>query len=77
MAPGGDALVTAHDVLLSRDPESGWYGAEVPDLPGCYSQGTTEQEALEHVREAIELYLGDLTDAPPATEHRLQRVEIR
>jgi predicted RNase H-like HicB family nuclease len=68
--------VRAYDVLLSRDPESGWYGAEVPDLPGCYSQGETELEALENVREAIALYLSDVETVPPATEHRLQRIEI-
>ena len=29
----------------------------VPGLPGCWSQGSTEQEATENVRDAIREYL--------------------
>ena len=29
----------------------------VPGLPGCWSQGATEQEALENIRDAIREYL--------------------
>jgi predicted RNase H-like HicB family nuclease len=29
----------------------------VPGLPGCWSQGSTETEALENIREAIREYL--------------------
>ncbi len=36
--------------------EEGW-AASVPGLPGCWSQGTTEAEALENVRDAISEYL--------------------
>ena len=35
----------------------GNYIAEVPELPGCYSQGKTEKKLLENIKEAIELYL--------------------
>jgi predicted RNase H-like HicB family nuclease len=28
-----------------------------PELPGCTSAGDTEEEALENIREAIQLYL--------------------
>lgn len=33
------------------------YSASVPGLPGCWSQGATEAEALENIREAIREYL--------------------
>lgn len=33
--------------------EDGWIVAECPALPGCVSQGKDEEEALEHIREAI------------------------
>ena len=33
------------------------YGASVPDLPGCISAGTTFAEALEMIKDAIELHL--------------------
>ena len=33
------------------------YSASVPGLPGCWSQGATEQEALENIQDAIQAYL--------------------
>jgi len=33
------------------------YAAWVPGLPGCWSQGLTEEEALENISEAIQDYL--------------------
>ncbi len=43
-------------VSLERD-ETGMIVAECPAVPGCVSQGTTEQEALDNIREAIEVCL--------------------
>lgn len=37
--------------------EEGGYTAHVPSLPGCISEGDTEEEALKNIKEAIELYL--------------------
>ena len=37
--------------------EDGWIVAECPVIPGCISQGQTRQEALDNIREAIELCL--------------------
>jgi len=39
-------------VTLERD-ESGMLVAECPAIPGCVSQGKTEEEALANIREAI------------------------
>ena len=36
------------------------FGAHVPDLPGCIAVGETREEAIELIREAIELHLRDL-----------------
>ncbi|MBI2122011.1 MAG: type II toxin-antitoxin system HicB family antitoxin [Candidatus Sungbacteria bacterium] len=33
------------------------YDVHVPALPGCHSQGDTEQEALENIKDAILTYL--------------------
>ena len=44
-------------VVLEQDPETGDWAIWCPELPGCVSAGTTEQEALESIREAIALYL--------------------
>ena len=39
-------------VTLERD-EDGMLVAECPAIPGCVSQGKTEQEATENIRDAI------------------------
>ena len=39
-------------VTLERD-EDGMWVIECPSIPGCVSQGTTKEEALENVTEAI------------------------
>jgi predicted RNase H-like HicB family nuclease len=44
-------------VELEYDAESKGWSAVCPELPGCASGGNTEQEALENIKEAIELYL--------------------
>jgi len=33
------------------------YAVWCPGLPGCWSQGTTEEDALANIRDAIETYL--------------------
>jgi predicted RNase H-like HicB family nuclease len=43
-------------VTLERG-EDGWIVAECPSIPGCVSQGKTEEEALENIKEAIALCL--------------------
>ena len=43
-------------VLIEQD-ESGLYIASVPELPACYTQGKTLEEARERIKEAIELVL--------------------
>jgi predicted RNase H-like HicB family nuclease len=37
--------------------EDGWLVAECPSLPGCVSQGKTEEEAISNIKEAIEAWL--------------------
>jgi len=43
-------------VTIYQD-EEGWYVAECPVIPGCMTQGRTLDEALNNIREAIELCL--------------------
>lgn len=39
-------------IVIEKD-SSGYYIAEVPALPGCFSQGSTIAEAKGNIREAI------------------------
>jgi predicted RNase H-like HicB family nuclease len=43
-------------VILEPSDEGG-FTVYVPSLPGCISEGDTLEEALENIREAIDLYL--------------------
>ena len=38
------------------------YSVSVPALPGCWSQGTTEAEAIANIKIAIEEYLSVLEE---------------
>jgi predicted RNase H-like HicB family nuclease len=42
-------------IALHKSEEG--YSVSVPGLPGCWSQGDTEQEAVENIRDAIREYL--------------------
>ena len=48
--------------IVLQDEEEGGFSVFVPSLPGCVSQGDTEDEALKNIREAIELYLEPVED---------------
>jgi len=44
-----------YKVILQESEEG--FAVSVPGLPGCHSQGDTEQEALDNIRSAIAEYL--------------------
>lgn len=44
-----------YKIALRKTDEG--YSVSVPGMPGCWSQGATEQEALENVQDAIREYL--------------------
>jgi len=48
-------------VVLEPSDEGG-YTVYVPSLPGCISEGETVDEAMQNIREAIELYLEPVDD---------------
>ena len=57
-------------VTLYQD-EEGWYIVECPTIPGCLSQGETQEKALLSIQEAIQLCLEVRTEKglPLATEY--------
>lgn len=48
--------------VVLEPSEDGGYTIYVPSLPGCISEGDTEEEALKNIQEAIELYLEPVED---------------
>lgn len=49
-----------YTVILEQGT-SGW-GAHVPDLPGCIAGGSTRDEVLALIKEAIEEHIADLKE---------------
>ena len=43
-------------VLIEQD-EDGIYVAKVPDIPGCHTQGKTVEQAMERIKEAMQVCL--------------------
>ncbi len=60
-----------YQVVFQEELEGG-YSVWVPDLPGCASQGETLEEALENIKEAIELYLEE-SPAHDVADHAYKR----
>ena len=48
-------------IVLEKSDEGG-FTAHVPSLPGCISEGNSEEEAIKNIQEAIELYLEPVDD---------------
>ena len=44
-----------YKIALQQSDEG--FSVSVPGLPGCWSQGATEQEAIENIKDAIRDYL--------------------
>jgi len=43
--------------VIIEHGEDGYFVAHVPSLKSCWSQGKIKEEALQNIREAIDLYL--------------------
>jgi predicted RNase H-like HicB family nuclease len=56
-------------VLIYTDEDDRWV-AECPSLPGCVSQGTTRDETIRNIKEAIEAYIEalEMDDLPVPPE---------
>jgi len=61
--------------VVLEPQEEGGYTVYVPSLPGCVSQGETDEEALANIKEAIEVYLESLRERriplPRIEEHEV------
>jgi predicted RNase H-like HicB family nuclease len=54
-APSENEVSMKYKVALKKSKEG--YSVSCPGLPGCWSQGKTEDEALENIQYAIREYL--------------------
>jgi predicted RNase H-like HicB family nuclease len=63
-----------YKVLLHESEEG--FSVSCPGLPGCWSQGATEKEALENIREAIAEYLAAVDELVKGQDVREVRVAV-
>ncbi len=57
-----------YKVVLQKSEEG--YSVSCPGLPGCWSQGETEQEALVNIQDAISEYLAVVNESVKDLEVR-------
>jgi len=63
-----------YKVVLHRTDDG--ISVSVPGLPGCWSEGDTEEEALANIRDAIQEYLAALDDQLRGAEVREVAVAV-
>lgn len=64
-------------VIIEKGVDS--YGAYAPDLPGCVAAGSTREEVVKLIQEAIELHLESLRNAgemPPRPSSTIEIIEV-
>ncbi|MBI4730184.1 MAG: type II toxin-antitoxin system HicB family antitoxin [Acidobacteria bacterium] len=61
-------MTARYKIALHRSDEG--VAVSVPGLPGCWSQGKDEDEAIENIRDAIEAYVA-------VADEQLEGAEVR
>jgi len=61
--------------VVIHESEEG-FSVSCPGLPGCWSQGATEKEALENIQDAIADYLAAINELVKGQEVREVRVAV-
>ena len=61
-------------IALQQSEEG--FSVSVPGLPGCWSQGATEQEAIDNIRDAIRDYLAARDELLDGVEFREVEVAV-
>ena len=64
-----------YTVVVHEEPDGGFW-AEVPALPGCYSQADTLAELVDNVREAITGVLAVMRHQGERPESPIQILDI-
>lgn len=67
-----NVITMKYKVKLQQTDEG--YAICCPGLPGCWSQGATEEEALENIKDAIEAYMATVEELTKDDKTRLVEV---
>jgi len=63
------------EVIIEQD-ETGYYVAEVPAFPGCFSQGKTLAEAKANIKEAIAGWLAVMNEKAKHRQAHIVEVSV-
>ena len=69
-----EGVMMDYKVVIHESEEG--FSVSCPGLPGCWSQGATEAEALENIQEAIREYLAAVDDLVRGQDVREVRVAV-
>lgn len=61
-----------YKIILKQSEEG--FSVSCPGLPGCWSQGSSEEEAIENIRDAIKNYIGAVIDS--VNEEDVREIEV-
>ncbi|EIJ41847.1 hypothetical protein BegalDRAFT_0940 [Beggiatoa alba B18LD] len=64
-----------YTVILEPDEDGVWV-AECLELLGCFSQGKTQEEALNNIKDAIKLYLEVKQELNMHSQRKVCQVEV-
>jgi predicted RNase H-like HicB family nuclease len=67
-------MTSRYRVALLESEEG--FSVSCPGLPGCWSQGATETEALDNIRDAIREYLAAVAESLPDSNMREVEVSV-
>jgi predicted RNase H-like HicB family nuclease len=62
-------------ITIEKD-DSGYFVADVPALPGCFSQGETRQKAIQNIHEAIEGWMEVMESKQHIPKKKLVSVKV-
>jgi len=65
-----------YPIVIEQDTEAGGYVVFCPILKGCVSQGETEEEALDNIKDAIKTYLESVEDLKRSKKLRTVEVTV-
>jgi predicted RNase H-like HicB family nuclease len=63
-----------YKIVLEESDEG--FAVSAPNLPGCHSQGATEEEAVENIKDSIREYLAAINDRLRSANVREIEVEV-
>lgn len=67
-------MTMRYKVVLQKSEEG--YSVSCPGLPGCWSQGATEEEAIQNIQDAIREYLLAINESLPGSGVREIEVAV-